>query len=68
MVVPAGVRTGQRLRLAGKGYPRPDGDRGDQLVEIVITLPPHLSDAERELYRQLQAIESYNPRAHLAYS
>ncbi|URR34585.1 J domain-containing protein [Thermosynechococcus sp. HN-54] len=68
MMVPAGVRTGQRLRLAGKGYPRPDGDRGDQLVEIVITLPPQLSDAERDLYRQLQAIESYNPRAHLAYS
>ncbi|QLL29189.1 J domain-containing protein [Thermosynechococcus sichuanensis E542] len=68
MMVPPGVRTGQRLRLAGKGYPRPDGDRGDQLVEIVITLPPQLSEAERDLYRQLQAIESYNPRAHLAYS
>ncbi|MCH9054865.1 DnaJ C-terminal domain-containing protein [Parathermosynechococcus lividus] len=67
MSIPAGVRNGQRLRLAGKGYPRPDGDRGDQLVEIIITLPPQLSDAERELYRQLHAIESYNPRAHLAY-
>lgn len=67
MSVPAGVRNGQRLRLAGKGYPRPDGNRGDQLVELVITLPPQLSEAERELYRQLQAVESYNPRAHLVY-
>src|SRR5919202_3747894 len=43
MTVPPGVRAGQRIRIAGKGYPNSDGVRGDQLVEIQITVPtnPH---------------------------
>lgn len=67
MSIPAGVRPGQRLRLAGKGYPTDGGDRGDQLVEITLTLPPELSEAEEDLYRQLRHIETHNPRATLPY-
>ena len=65
MTVPSGVRSGQRLRLAGKGYPNIDGDRGDQLVEIQITVPTNPSPQERELYEKLRQIETFNPRLDL---
>jgi len=63
--VPSGVRSGQRLRLAGKGYPTANGARGDQLVEIQIVLPKSLSTQERELYEKLRRIENFNPRLDL---
>ncbi|MFP4133701.1 MAG: DnaJ C-terminal domain-containing protein, partial [Halothece sp.] len=64
MSVPKGVKSGQRLRLAGKGYPV-EGERGDQLVEMQIVVPTEPSEAERELYEQLKAIETFNPRDSL---
>lgn len=65
MNVPPYVKTGQRLRLANKGYPRSDGTRGDQLVEVQIALPPQISDPERELYEQLRKLETFKPRRNL---
>ena len=65
MNVPSGVRSGQRLRLAGKGYPNADGIRGDQLVEIQITVPREPSPKARELYEKLRQIENFNPRLDL---
>ncbi len=66
MSIPAGVRSGQRLRLSGKGYPTERGKRGDQLVEIQIVVPKDLSRQERELYEKLRQLETFNPRANLA--
>lgn len=65
MRVPAGVVPGQRLRLAGKGYPTGKGDRGDQLVEIQIAIPKEISQKERDFYEQLKQIESLKPRQNL---
>lgn len=65
MVIPAGVRSGQRLRLANKGYPDVNGDRGDQIVEIQIAVPKELSEQERELYEKLRQAETFNPRKDL---
>jgi curved DNA-binding protein len=65
MTVPSGVRSGQRLRLAGKGYPRIDGVRGDQLVEIQIMVPREPNPQARELYEKLRQIENFNPRLDL---
>lgn len=65
MTIPPGVRSGQRLRLASKGYPDAQGNRGDQLVEIKILIPKEISDQERELYQQLRQIETFNPRQNL---
>lgn len=61
MAVPAGVKSGQRLRLANKGYPI-EGERGDQLVEIQIVVPPQPTAEEKELYQKLQEIQSFAPR------
>jgi curved DNA-binding protein len=65
MNVPSGVRSGQRLRLASKGYPTSTGVRGDQLVEIQIMVPRDPSPQARELYEKLRQIENFNPRLDL---
>ncbi len=65
MNLPAGIRSGQSLRLRGKGWPSPKGDRGDLLIKVVITPPASLSDAERELYEQIRASRTSSPRQSL---
>lgn len=65
MNVPSGVRSGQRLRLAGKGYPNANGVRGDQLVEIQIVVPRDPNPQALELYEKLRQIENFNPRQEL---
>ncbi|MEO1211180.1 MAG: DnaJ C-terminal domain-containing protein [Cyanobacteria bacterium J06638_20] len=64
MMVPAGVRSGQKLRMAGKGYPI-NGQRGDQIVEVLVLVPRDVSEPERELYEKLRQVETFNPRADL---
>jgi curved DNA-binding protein len=63
--IPAGVTSGQRLRLAEKGFPDEEGVLGDQLVEIQIVVPKTISSRERELYEQLREIENFKPRLSL---
>lgn len=65
MNIPAGVKSGQRYRLAKKGYPDGNGDRGDQIVELQYTMPKALSDRETELYEELRQINTSNPRSGL---
>jgi curved DNA-binding protein len=66
--VPNGVRSGQRLRLANKGYFDSSGNRGDQLVEIQIVTPKEISPEEKELYEKLQELEQFNPRKNIIKS
>ncbi|MEO0926092.1 MAG: J domain-containing protein [Cyanobacteria bacterium J06643_13] len=66
--VPNGVRSGQRLRLANKGYFDKSGNRGDQLVEIQIVTPKEISAAEKELYEKLRELEEFNPRKNIIKS
>jgi curved DNA-binding protein len=63
--VPAGIRSGQSLRLRGKGWPRPKGGRSDQLVKIMIATPKDLTQVEREYYEKIRSSRSFNPRSHL---
>lgn len=63
--LPAGVRSGQSLRLRGKGWPLTKGGRGDQMVKVAIAPPKDLTPQERELYEKLRSIRTYNPRSHL---
>ena len=66
MTIPPGVRSGQRLRLANKGYPSENGKRGDQLIEIQIVTPKKITAQERELYEKLRQIETFKPRNDLS--
>jgi curved DNA-binding protein len=65
MNLPAGVKSGQTLRLRGKGWPNPKGNRGDQLVTVVITPPTKLSDDLRQLYEKIRDLRPDNPRQAL---
>lgn len=54
LTVPAGTRSGRRLRLRGRGLPRADGKRGNLQAVVKIVLPEKLSAAEREAYEALK--------------
>jgi curved DNA-binding protein len=54
VTVPPGSSGGRVLRLRGQGWPRKSGGRGDQLVEVRVTVPEHLSDEQKALYRRLR--------------
>jgi curved DNA-binding protein len=59
--VPAGARSGQKLRLTGRGMPSSEGT-GDFYVQLQIVLPPTLSDEERALYERLQSLSTVSLR------
>lgn len=59
--VPAGARSGQKLRLAGKGMPGAKG-AGNFYVLLQIAMPSELSEEEKKLYEQLQALSGFDPR------
>lgn len=61
MNIPAGVSSGQKLRLAGKGLGKGES-QGDQFVRIVIRSPKALSDRERALWDELSAISTFQAR------
>jgi curved DNA-binding protein len=63
--VPAGIRSGQSLRLRGKGWIDNKGQKSDQLVKIVIATPKELTAIERELYEKIRAQRTTDPRPHL---
>ncbi len=62
--VPPGTRAGQKLRVRGKGLPKPGGGEGDLYAVLQVVTPSVLSDREKELYRELQQASSFNPRGH----
>jgi curved DNA-binding protein len=62
--VPAGVLSGQSLRLRGKGWTNPRGERGDLLAKIIIATPKNITLAERELYEKIRIMRTSSPRTH----
>jgi curved DNA-binding protein len=58
----AGVQSGQRLRLRGKGLAHRGGGQGDLYAVIRIVVPASLSERERELYEELSRVSSFRPR------
>ncbi|MFZ0927737.1 MAG: J domain-containing protein [Syntrophobacteraceae bacterium] len=60
--IPPGTQSGQKLRLRGKGMPNPKGTPGDLYVTVVVKVPTHPSDKERELFEELRKNSEFNPR------
>src|SRR3954463_8703251 len=52
--VPPGTSSGQKLRLAGRGLPRPRGGAGDLFAVAQVVVPSTLSEREHELYGGLR--------------
>ena len=59
MKIPEGTQSGRVFRLRGKGIPDVDGRGiGDQLVEVMVWTPTHLSAEERRLFQELEQIHT----------
>ncbi len=52
--IPAGVKSGSRIRVAGKGYPFRSGPRGDLYLTVRIVNPAHLTEEQKKLYEKLK--------------
>ncbi|MGD1899413.1 MAG: DnaJ C-terminal domain-containing protein [Phormidesmis sp.] len=65
--VPAGVKSGQSLRLRGKGWPnKKSSSRTDLLVKVVITPPKDLGSEEKALYEKIRDSRKNDPRKAIA--
>jgi curved DNA-binding protein len=60
--VPAGITSGQRLRLKGQGLTIRTGGRGDHFVKLKIAVPKTLSAEEKRLFEELRNVSTFNPR------
>jgi molecular chaperone DnaJ len=49
--IPAGTQPGRRFRIKGQGVER-NGRRGDQLVQVNITVPENLSAEQQEMMKR----------------
>lgn len=56
-----GMQSGQKMRLKGRGMP---GDViGDQMIEIMIQLPPASNKEDEKFYQQMKNQFDFNPRS-----
>jgi len=65
LTIPRGTQSGEVFRLRGRGIPDVNGrGRGDELIEVVVETPRHLTPRQEELLRALADIdhESVMPR------
>ena len=60
--IPAGIESGEKLRIPGKGYKDGKGGRGDLTATIKIMVPKQLTDEEKNLYEKMKEISKFNPR------
>ena len=70
LTIKPGSRAGQKLRVTGKGLPRPGsktpGHAGDLFCVLSIVTPTVPGEREKELYKELATISSFDPRGHFA--
>ena len=62
--IPPGTRARHKLRLAGRGFARPDGTKGDLYAVVEIAVPSHVDERQRALWQQLAQAGGFDPRAH----
>jgi molecular chaperone DnaJ len=65
--IPPGTQSGQKLRLREKGVPSAtkEGARGDEIVEITVTVPMPRDERTKELLRELAKLNPEDPRGEL---
>lgn len=65
--IPPGTQSGQKLRLREKGVPSAtkDGVRGDEIVEVKVTVPMPRDEKTKELLRELAKLNPEDPREDL---
>ena len=65
--IPPGTQSGQKLRLREKGVPSAtkEGARGDEIVEIKLTVPMPRDEETKELLREMAKLNPEDPREEL---
>jgi molecular chaperone DnaJ len=65
--IPPGTQSGQKLRLREKGVPSAtkEGVRGDEIVEITVSVPMPRDERTKELLRELAKLNPEDPREEL---
>ena len=62
VTIPAGVQSGQILRLKGRGLPELEGrGRGDQLIQVRVWTPEKLTRDQEDFFEKLSHIEKAAP-------
>ena len=56
LTIPAGIQSGQQLRLRGKGVGNNRG-RGDQIVTVVVNIPKRLSKEQKRVLEELKKVD-----------
>ena len=62
--VPAGAKSGQKMRISKRGLPKHNQEHGDLFAVTQIVVPANLSDIERSLFQQLADRSTFKPREH----
>ena len=62
--IPPGTQSGQKFRLRERGAPslRDPSLRGDQFVEVQVTLPKVISEETKEILKRYAQLNPDNPR------
>lgn len=61
--IPAGTQSGKIFRLKGKGFPQVNGyEKGDQLIQVNIWTPQHVSNEEKEILEKMQGSPNFEPK------
>ncbi|MGH9580608.1 MAG: molecular chaperone DnaJ [Terriglobales bacterium] len=65
--IPPGTQTGQKLRLRERGVAsaKHEGRRGDEIVEVTITVPAVRDERSKEILRELAKLNPDDPRADM---
>lgn len=73
VTIPAGIQSGEILRLRGLGLPELNGTvRGDELVRVLVWTPDELTPEQEGLLKELREVETAAPdkirkRAHKGF-
>ena len=61
--IPPGTQSGKIFRLKGKGFPNVNSyEKGDQLIQINVWTPQHVSASEKDMLEKLQHSENFKPK------
>jgi len=63
MKIPAGSKSGNKLRLKGRGIPAKE--KGDQFVVLKMETPEAKTEEQKKFYRKMRDEMDFNPRSRL---
>lgn len=62
LCIPAGMQSGERVRIPQKGYKDGRGGRGNLVIEAKIVVPTMLTNEEKKAYQKMAQVSKFNPR------